>query len=143
MPAREARARRALPGPLGAIQHALRDEHGSETLQVVLIVPLVLLAFFGGLHMTVNVMAQNDVQHIAVAACDEGRLYGANPVVTGTNVATALLDASSGLYAAHASGSATADTLTITVTAESGPVIPGLPVEVSHTAVCPIEDWVD
>lgn len=128
---------------LGGLRHAVRSEEGIETLEIVLITPLVLLTFFGGLHLTVNVMAQNDVQHIAVAACDEGRLYGVDAVGTGTDVATALLNGSTGLSHAHASGSATADTLTITVTAESGTVVPGFPVGVSHTAVCPIEDWVD
>ena len=100
---------------------------------------LLVFVFVAGIQMSLYYVGHGTAHQIAVAAYNEGRLYGADASIAQSH-AEALL-ATSGLGSGTVSVSGTADEITITVTGEVATIVPGIPTQVTTTVTGPIEQW--
>lgn len=118
------------------------DERGSAAVEAIMIVPVVLMIFFGLIQGAVVLQANNVAQAAASTAYNAARLYDAS-TEDGVNAGnTALTQAGTILSGTNVVVQRTAQTVTVTVTGTSATIIPGLPASISRTVTGPTERWV-
>lgn len=123
------------------LRRRTRNERGSVTVQMVILMPALFSVMFLGLQGALYYHART----VALAAAQEGaREAGSEHGTRETGVATAntfLTDAGGTdvMTATAVSGSRTATTATITVTGKSLSVVPGWHVTVTQSASVPVE----
>lgn len=139
-------ARSATQQQLRASERArafLHDERGaSSSVAFMVLFPVVMLVLFVGLHLTIGSIGQSAAQGAAVAAYNQGRLYGAS-----TSAAEAygqqIIENSVGVLGGTVDVGSDGNTVTVTVTAEVPTIVPGIGNQVSATVSGPVERWVD
>ena len=118
-----------------------RNQRGSVTIQMVILMPALFLVMFLGLQGALYYHARE----VALAAAQEGaREAGSETGTRDSAVATAntfLEDAGGAdvMTSTSVSGSRTATTATVTVTGTSLSVIPGWHVTITQSASVPVE----
>lgn len=118
-----------------------RNERGSVTIQMVILMPALFLVMFLGLQAALHYHARE----VALAAAQEGaREAGSETGTRDSGVATVntfLQDAGGAdvMTSTSVSASRTANTATVTVTGKSLSVIPGWHVTVTQSASVPVE----
>lgn len=117
-----------------------RDEHGSTSIQMVLLMPALFTVMFLGMQAALHYHART----LAIAAAQEGaRAAGAQggTKADGIIMATTYLAASAGdsLTVTAITGVRTASTATITVRGTALTVLPGWTPTVTQSASVPVE----
>lgn len=120
--------------------HRRRDEHGSTSIQMVLLMPALFAVMFLGMQAALHYHART----LAIAAAQEGaRAAGAQggTKADGITTATTYLAATAGdsLTATAVSGNRTATTATITVHGTALSVLPGWTPTITQSASVPVE----
>ena len=118
------------------------NQHGSATLELVVLFPVVLAIIFGAVQAALYFHARS----VALAAAQEGARAAAaqhGTAANGASTAWSFLNQAGGqdvLTNAHVTPDRTASQATITVTGQSLTVLPGLPgLPVQQTARRPVE----
>lgn len=118
-----------------------RDERGSASIQLVILLPALFAVLFVGMQAALYYHART----VAIAAAQEGaRAAGAEHgrEADGVEAANDFIDEAGGrdvLSAAAASADRTATQATVTVTGFSLSVIPGWNVRITQSATVPVE----
>ncbi|HMM94012.1 TadE family protein [Phycicoccus sp.] len=120
--------------------HRRRDEHGSTSIQMVLLMPVLFAVMFLGMQAALHYHART----LAIAAAQEGaRAAGAQDGTRsdGVTTATGYLAATAGdsLTVTGVTGSRTATTATITVRGTALSVLPGWAPTITQSASVPVE----
>ena len=119
----------------------LRDDHGSVSIQMVVLLPALFLVMFLGMQAALYFHAKQ----VAIAAAQEGAREAGSENgsrESGVAVARDFIDGAGGsdvLTGSKVSGSRTATTATVTVTGHSLSVIPGWKVTITQRASVPVE----
>ncbi len=117
-------------------------ERGSAAVEAIMIIPVVLLIFFGIIQGAVVLQANNVAQAAASTAYNSARLYDASSEEGVSAGEAALTQAGSIVSGSNVVVQRTAETVTVTVTGTVATLLPGLPVTVSRTVTGPTERWV-
>ena len=120
-----------------------RREHGSATLETVIVWPAVFLLIFGIVHTGIWFHARN----IALTAAQEGARTASLHNGAGGAARAAEFISSAGsesiLTVRNITQSARADDVTVTVSAASTTMIPGWTIDVTQSSTAPIRRWAD
>lgn len=121
----------------------IHDERGaSNAVAFMVLFPVLMLVLFVGLHLTIGSIGQSAAQGAAVAAYNQGRLYGAS-----TSAAEAygqqIIENSVGVLGGTVDVGSDGETVTVTVTAQVPTIVPGIGNQVIATVAGPAERWVD
>ncbi|MEJ7832477.1 MAG: TadE/TadG family type IV pilus assembly protein [Nocardioides sp.] len=118
-----------------------RDERGSSTIQLVVLLPVMFSVMFLGMQAALYFHARQ----VAIAAAQEGARDAGSENGTresGESTARDFIGSAGGsdvLTGTQVSGSRNATTATVTVTGQSLSVIPGWKVTVTQSATVPVE----
>lgn len=117
-----------------------RDERGSASVELVVLMPLLLLILFSGVQGAVYYHAST----LALAAAQEGARAAARENATlaaGTSAASAFVTHAAGdsLTGVRVTGTRTPVTATITVTGSGLSLVPGWTPTVTQAASLPVE----
>lgn len=118
-----------------------RDERGSVSLQLLILLPALFAVMFLGMQAALFYHART----VAIAAAQEGAKAASSEHGTtsaGIAAATAFVEEAGGddvLSGAHANAERTATTVTVTVRGKSLSVIPGWNPVITQTASLPVE----
>lgn len=128
---------------LHSVRHARgANERGSAAVEGIMVIPAVLLIFFGLIQGVVVLQANNVAQTAASTAYNSARLYDAS-TEDGVNAGNeALTQAGTILTGTTVTVQRGAETVTVTVTGTAATLIPGLPATISRTVTGPTERWV-
>jgi Flp pilus assembly protein TadG len=118
------------------------EERGSAAVEAIMIIPVVILIFFGIIQGAVVLQAHNVAQAAASTAYNTARLYDASSHDGMSAGEAALTQAGTILSGTNVVVQRTPQTVTATVTGTAATLIPGLPAMISRTVTGPTERWV-
>lgn len=118
-------------------------ERGASSVESALVLPALVVLFFGIVQGAVTLHAGTIAQATAQATFEEARLYGADlddAIATGLAVASSSGTALTGV---SIEVSASSTTIVVTVRGTAPSLIPGVPLAVDRTVTGPVERWVE
>lgn len=107
-----------------------------------MIIPVVLLIFFGLIQGAVVLQANNVAQAAASTAYNSARLYDASSEDGVSAGNAALTQAGTILTGTNVTVQRNAESVTVTVTGTAATLLPGMPATISRTVTGPTERWV-
>lgn len=116
-------------------------ERGAQTVEAVIILPVVLLVLFGIVHLGVYYHARNIAVHSAQEGVQAARTMAPSSAHGAT---TDYLDqtAQNVLLSPQVAVDSSAERITVTVSGESLSLVPGLDLRVQQTASGPVEQYI-
>lgn len=118
------------------------NERGSAAVEAIMIIPVVLMIFFGLIQGAVVLQANNVAQAAASTAYNSARLYDASSEDGVSAGNAALTQAGTILTGTTVSVQRNAETVTVTVTGNAATLLPDIPATISRTVTGPTERWV-
>lgn len=126
-------------------RHALArqcPERGASSVEAALVLPVLLVIFFGIVQGAITLHAGNIAQASAQSALETARLYdGSTANAMAAGLATAS-DAGDALTDVEVTVELEGTLVEVTVTGTASSIVPGMPVIIERTVSGPREHWV-